>query len=124
MDDFKDVFLEEAPEMLESWEYHCLKLEKDLTNMEIINALFRTVHNLKGSSKSFNFDAFGDFVHIVENILTLAKDQNLQLTQEHISILLRAQSHLSTWLESIDDDPGCQSENPELESELKELASF
>ena len=123
MTDFLHIFLEEAPDMLQAWELHCMRLKKDPTNMDAINALFRMAHNLKGSSESVHLSAFGDFVYIAENILTEAKENRLQLTQKHISALLQTQNHLSTWLKHLEEDPRFLLDNSQLISELKYLST-
>ena len=60
--EFISIFLEEAIEILEKWEFICLNLEKKPTP-EGIKDLFRLAHNLKGSSRSVNLLEYGAFVH-------------------------------------------------------------
>ena len=70
------TFIEEAKDTLELWEKTCLELEKN-PNPESIKNLFRFAHNLKGSSRSVNLNAFGTFIHKIEDLITLLRDEKI-----------------------------------------------
>jgi two-component system, chemotaxis family, sensor kinase CheA len=98
--DFLAIFLDEAVEILERWEASCLELEKQ-SSTETLNALFRSAHNIKGSSRSVGLEAFGAFVHKVEDLITKLKNNELNVSSEIISVLFDAQKILADWIEKL-----------------------
>ena len=58
-----DVFFDEVNELLDNLEGHLLSLESDPTNNEIISAVFRAMHTIKGSAGMFGFDEIANFTH-------------------------------------------------------------
>ncbi|MGL4369322.1 MAG: Hpt domain-containing protein [Spirochaetota bacterium] len=69
LDSAKQTFMTESGEMLDEMERCLLSLEDNPSDTEMINALFRSVHTIKGSSGMFGFNDIMAFTHIVENIL-------------------------------------------------------
>ena len=118
---FLQVFLDEAAEMLERWEAACLELERSVSD-ETIDALFRQAHNLKGSSRSVGLEAYGAFVHLVEDVITLVKSRKLPCTPELIGLLLECQSTLMAWTEGLRDNPEHQVDTAVLRPRLETLA--
>jgi two-component system chemotaxis sensor kinase CheA len=55
--------------MLDEMERCLLEMEKNTEDTETINALFRSIHTIKGSSGMFGFHEIEKFTHVVENIL-------------------------------------------------------
>lgn len=74
-------FIEEAGDLLLKWEAVCLDLEKNPSE-DNWNALFRTAHNIKGTSRWVGLDSIGAFVHKVEDGITLAKQGRIELSPE------------------------------------------
>ena len=98
------TFVDEAFQMLEEAEKSCLALEKDPTDIQQITILFRQVHNIKGSSKSVEYDAVGDFAHVFENLLTLLKDGEIISNSDIVGVLLDGFDHLRLLIEHITED--------------------
>lgn len=119
---FIEIFLEEADEAASAWEKACLSLESD-TSDETINKLFRTAHNLKGSSKSIGLSDFGDFIHEVENLITKIKNKTLSVEPGVISILLEAESYIRKWIETLRQDSTGVCDCSEFLSRIKDFGS-
>ena len=66
----------------------------------IYDELFRSAHNLKCSSRAVGLDAFGDFVHKIEDGISLLKSGESKAHQEVIAALFAAQSMLMEWITS------------------------
>ncbi|RIU51434.1 Hpt domain-containing protein, partial [Klebsiella pneumoniae] len=62
-DDPIAAFRVEAGEVLEQVEQALLDLGHDLGNADLVNAVFRGLHTLKGSGAMFGFDALAGFTH-------------------------------------------------------------
>ncbi len=64
-----DVFVEEAKEHLQSLNDSLLALEKDITNYALINEIFRVAHTLKGMAGTMGFENMANLTHEMENVL-------------------------------------------------------
>ena len=83
-------FAPEAQEYLETLEANLLRLDKDPTNKELINQLFRTAHTLKGSAYTVGFQSIGDLVHHVEDFMGAVRDNHLTVLPGHTDLMLRS----------------------------------
>lgn len=85
--EFFATFLDEAVEVLQRWESTCLELDSN-PSTELLNDLFRSAHNLKGSARSVGLLDFGNFVHKVEDLITKLKVGELKPSAAIVSTLL------------------------------------
>lgn len=99
-----EMFCDEALEFLSRWETIGLELAKN-ENKELYPELFRIAHNLKGGSRTVGLMAFGDFVHKIEDGITLLRDGDISLSENVVSGLLDAQKILTSWVEVLKLDP-------------------
>lgn len=86
---FKD-FLDEAKEHLASIELNIISLEEDPENKEVINAIFRPFHSIKGVAGFLNLKDIHELSHEVENLLDGARSGNFPVTESVIDIVLQA----------------------------------
>ncbi len=68
-EELRAVFIDEATEIIEQLDIDIISYEEDPLSKELLNALFRGVHTLKGSANSFGFTRLGGFVHHFEDLL-------------------------------------------------------
>lgn len=101
---FLATFLEEALEMLASWEKACLSLDRLWTSADC-DALFRAAHNLKGSSRAVGLQAFGGFVHVVEDAIGSLREGRTEPSAERTGIFFDAQALLLQWVKRVSDEP-------------------
>ena len=113
LDKINSVFFEEAAELLEQLEGHLLSLDENPNDKEIIAAVFRSMHTIKGSSGMFGFDEISKFTHEVENTFDMVRNGSAPVTKELISLTLKARDHIRLLLDS--KTPG------EYSSESQEL---
>ena len=85
---FHDIFFEESFEGIASMESELLRLSPGTADKEIINTIFRAAHSIKGSASTFGFGEISDFTHKMETVLDKMRNDELEITQELISILL------------------------------------
>ena len=102
LDKMSNVFFEEAGDLLESLEGNLLSLEEDPGNMDIISAVFRAMHTIKGSAGMFGFNAISKFTHEVETTYDLVRNGSLPITHELIDLTLRARDHINDMLQHPD----------------------
>lgn len=86
----REIFVEEANEIIERLDSEILNFEEDPTNKEILNELFRGVHTLKGSANSFGFTRLGKFVHSFEDALDHYRNSQDVANAKTIDVFLEA----------------------------------
>jgi two-component system chemotaxis sensor kinase CheA len=71
-----------------------LKLEDAPDDTELINAVFRAAHTIKGSAGLFGLDDIVAFTHKAENVLDRVRNNELPLNEELIGLLLGCRDHI------------------------------
>ncbi|HRZ66141.1 MAG TPA: chemotaxis protein CheA [Spirochaetia bacterium] len=99
LDKFKATFREEALELLSQLEDTLLELESQPLNGELINAAFRAIHTIKGSSSMFGYDSVSKFTHEVETVLDKCRNGELPITKDFIGLTLKARDHIRILLD-------------------------
>ena len=82
------VFISEAQEQIESFEQLLLQLEDAPNDRELMDALFRCAHTVKGSAGVFGLDAVVAFTHHLETLLDRLREGLVALTPALSTLLL------------------------------------
>lgn len=109
-----DIFRIEAAELLEQMEQGLLDLEHRLDDRNLVDAVFRALHTLKGSGAMFGFDRLAAFTHHCETAFDRVRKGLAEATPELVSAVLDARDHMRALVE----DP--TSENTDEENYLLE----
>jgi len=96
-----DVFVTEARDLVQDVEEGILRLEDAPAGSETVNALFRAVHTLKGSSGLFGLDHMVQFTHVIETLLDLVRQGELAVTPGLVSALLPCGDHILNLVEAV-----------------------
>ncbi|MGO8807310.1 MAG: chemotaxis protein CheW [Candidatus Bathyarchaeia archaeon] len=67
-DQYRQLFIDEAKEHIDTITQSMLILEKEPENKEVVNMLFRSAHTLKGSSGMMGFKDFQELTHKMEDV--------------------------------------------------------
>ena len=105
MDSALQTFVEECGELLQQMEDALLRLETEPENQDIIDAMFRAAHTIKGSAGLFGLNEIVAFTHVVENVLDQVRDHTLPVTGELIAVLLPCRDHIATLVGVPADEP-------------------
>lgn len=97
-------FIQEAEDLLQIWEKHCMSLERHF-NQDEFDALFRAVHSLKGSSRMVGLQQFGEVLHVVEDTIVLVRKGQRSFSSQVTALLLEAHSHILNWVENLKTNP-------------------
>ncbi|MEM2099242.1 MAG: chemotaxis protein CheA [Candidatus Bathyarchaeia archaeon] len=97
---YRELFIEEAREHIDTLTKSLLILEKEPDNMEALNTLFRSAHTLKGSSGMMGFKDFQELTHAMEDVFDGMRRGN-KPTSNLINIILECIDALSSRLENI-----------------------
>lgn len=113
---FLNTFIEEAIESLTSWENLCLNITSE-NEKETIIQLFRIAHNLKGSAASVGLAQFSSHIHKTEELLTLLKNDELQLGIDIINLFFDLQKLSVEWIHALKQDPNYFNDNLQATSD-------
>ncbi len=106
VNEYKDIYLAEAREYLQSLNDSLLKLESEPDNGELVQEMFRAAHSLKGMSATMGYDHVTKLTHEMENILHLLREGSLALSSPLADVLFSSFDTLENLLAHI--------ENPQL----------
>jgi chemotaxis protein histidine kinase CheA/ActR/RegA family two-component response regulator len=84
----QEIFLVEAFEHIDAMIRNLLLIEKSPANPELIYALMRSAHSLKGSAAIAKYQEISVFAHAMEDLLTVFRDEALQMSTDAINLLL------------------------------------
>ncbi|RLE14572.1 hypothetical protein DRJ04_02115 [Candidatus Aerophobetes bacterium] len=94
-------FIAEAREHLESLEPKLLKLEKNPEDPELLNAIFRSFHTIKGSSSFLSLVQITELSHKLENVLDKLRKKELGVTPEIIDLIFKGMDILKSLIEDV-----------------------
>jgi two-component system chemotaxis sensor kinase CheA len=92
--DPKDVFRQEAQDLLAQLEAVLLDLEHRPDDIELIDSAFRALHTIKGSGSMFGFEAVAAFTHHVETAFDRVRKGSVAPSRELMAVALQAQDHM------------------------------
>jgi len=117
----QDTFFEECEELLEAMDEGLTAVEGGDHDPEVVNAIFRAVHSIKGGAGAFGLDELVAFAHKFETVFDEVRSNKLDLDTKLIQLLLRCSDHLSD-LVSVSRDGGSvdQEHNDVLVAGLEE----
>ncbi|MET3513988.1 two-component system chemotaxis sensor kinase CheA [Pseudacidovorax sp. 1753] len=90
LSEFVGIFVEEAREHLDAMESLLLALSPNRVDGEMLNALFRAAHSIKGGAATFGLDEVAGLAHVAESLLDRLRDQRLALSADIVDALLVA----------------------------------
>ncbi|MEZ3500075.1 chemotaxis protein CheA [Pantoea sp. KPR_PJ] len=88
--DFYQTFFDEADELLADMEKYLLDLDPLSPDKDLLNAIFRAAHSIKGGAGTFGFHILQETTHILENLLDAARCGKLMLTADIINLFLES----------------------------------
>ncbi len=118
MSQYKDEFISEAKDHLAVISESLIALEKDPSNDETINKLFRAFHTLKGNAATMGYIKFSELSHSLEDVLSKIRDKEIQTSPDNVDVIFRGVDLLESGLEEISTD---NPENIDAEPLIEEL---
>ncbi len=91
-------FIVESREHLANVETQVLTLEREPTNSESLNAVFRGFHTIKGLAGFLELWEIQKLAHEVETVLDRARNSQWTITGNAIDVILESADHLRRWL--------------------------
>ncbi|SDB43546.1 two-component system, chemotaxis family, sensor kinase CheA [Desulfonatronum thiosulfatophilum] len=97
-------FLEEAHEIVANLNGSLLELERSPDGKdELINDIFRYMHNLKGNSGLLGFTELNALAHEAESLLGMVRKGEMSLERDLIDLLLTATDQVDSLVARVDD---------------------
>ncbi len=100
--EYKELFLIEAKDNIEQLDKLFVDLEKDQSNQNAINAIFRITHTLKGNAMGLGIDSIADLSHVMEDVMIAIKSKQVNLNDELFKLLFRANDKLGALVNAME----------------------
>jgi len=101
LDQALQTFISESRELLEDMESALLAIEQTSEKDELINAIFRAAHTIKGSAGLFSLNHVVAFTHVVESVLDQVRDGSLTIDEPLVALLLSCRDHISALVAAV-----------------------
>lgn len=115
-------FLVEAGEILELLSEQLVQLEKQPDDKDLLNAIFRGFHTVKGGAGFLQLGAMVDCCHVTENLFDNLRNGRSQVTPALMDIVLQALDAVNAMFDHVKQRVAPQPASPELLSALEALA--
>src|SRR5262245_38451990 len=97
-------FVVESQEALAHVENQMLAIESGGTEIDtdLVNAVFRTMHSIKGAAGFLGLDRIGTLAHSLEELLNGMRNREIVPTSELVSTMLRAADFMKSLIDAVD----------------------
>ncbi len=96
------TYIAEGRELLQEMEDALLQLEQTEDRDELLNAIFRAAHTIKGSAGLFGLDDIVAFTHGAETLLDRLRAGELPIDEDLVALLLACRDHISDLIDQIE----------------------
>ncbi|MBU7592137.1 chemotaxis protein CheA [Metabacillus halosaccharovorans] len=121
MNQYLEVFIEESKEHLQSCNEKLLELEKNPTDLSIVNEIFRSAHTLKGMSATMGYEDLANLTHQMENVLDAIRNEKLTVTAEILDVVFASVDDLEEMVFSIAEGGDGKKDVSKVVEMLKEI---
>ncbi|BBO87182.1 chemotaxis protein CheA [Desulfosarcina ovata] len=87
-------FADESREHLEELEGCLLRLESSPSDSELLGAIFRSIHTIKGASEYLGFERIAELTHRLENLLDRFREGRLEVDKVAVDLLIDARDRM------------------------------
>lgn len=117
-----DAFFEECEDLLVALSDGLADMRDGRADSETVNAVFRSVHSIKGAAGAFSLEDLVGFAHIFETVLDEVRANRLATDDTLLRVLQRAGDTLAGLVEAARD--GIAADRTLVDPVLAELESF
>lgn len=100
----RDIFREEAAELLAQMEMPLIELEGNPSDAELINTVFRALHTIKGSGSMCGYRELAGFTHDLENLFDCMRKGRFCADERIIRLSLKAKDCMRYLLDGVDNE--------------------
>lgn len=120
---YRELFFEETDENLAILNQEVLQLEQHPEDKQIIDAIFRAAHTLKGMAATMGYNTMAKLTHAVENLFELVKSNQITVSSELISLFFDSLDTLTEIVEKLRLDEDDSVDISSLVAKLEKAAS-
>ena len=120
-EDILQDFLIEAGEILELLSEQLVELENNPEDKDLLNAIFRGFHTVKGGAGFLSLAELVDTCHGAENVFDVLRNGQRTVTQSLMDTMLRALDTVNTQFQAVQERETLQAADPALLEELHRL---
>ena len=121
-EDILQDFLIEAGEILEQLSEQLVELENDPQNKDLLNAIFRGFHTVKGGAGFLSLGALVDTCHGAENVFDTLRNGQRTVTSDLMDVILQSLDTINTQFAQVRAKEEPEAASPELLELLHKLS--
>lgn len=114
-------FIVEAGEILELLSTQLVELESNPDDMDLLNAIFRGFHTVKGGAGFLQLNPLVDCCHVAENVFDVLRKGELEVTAELMDVVLEALDCVTDMFEEVRSGQPLTPASDELMAALEQL---
>ncbi len=122
-EDILQDFLVEAGEILELLSEQLVELENNPEDRDLLNAIFRGFHTVKGGAGFLSLGELVDTCHGAENVFDILRNGQRQVTANLMDTMLRALDTVNEQFRAVQEREPLEPADPQLLDELHRLSS-
>ncbi|MEM9102073.1 MAG: chemotaxis protein CheA [Pseudomonadota bacterium] len=115
-------FIVEAGEILEQLSEQLVQLENTPQDSDLLNAIFRSFHTVKGGAGFLNLTNLVAICHVTENIFDLLRNNERSVTSDLMDVVLQALDEINTMFDVVKQMEQPEPANPDLMSALEKYS--
>lgn len=116
-------FLVEAGEILELLQEQLVDLEKSPNDKDLLNAIFRGFHTVKGGAGFLSLTALVEVCHRAENVFDMLRNGKLSVSADLMDIVLQSLDSVNAMFEDVKQMREPEPASPELLDSLDRIAA-
>ncbi|MGD8176752.1 chemotaxis protein CheW [Marinimicrobium sp. ARAG 43.8] len=114
-------FLVEASEILEKLSEQLVQLEQRPDDTDLLNAIFRGFHTVKGGAGFLQLDPMVECCHVTENLFDVLRNGQRQVTSELMDVVLQSLDTINQQFNDLSQREEMSQADPELIATLQRL---
>lgn len=118
---YLSMFLEESLENLTRLNDSLLELEQNPDDLEVVNAIFRVSHTIKGMSATMGYMKMSELTHKMEDVLSKFREGTLKVNRDVITALFKCSDMLESMVNNISDG---NTDDMDIDDIMNSLASI
>ena len=116
-------FLVEAGEIIEQLSEQLVELEQSPDDRDLLNAIFRGFHTVKGGAGFLQLNAMVDCCHVTENLFDILRNGDRDVTPELMDVVLQALDTVTQQFNQLQNGEEPEAADPQLIKNLELLVA-
>lgn len=122
-EDILQDFLVEAGEILENLSEQLVELERQPEDRDLLNAIFRGFHTVKGGAGFLQLTAMVECCHVTENLFDILRNGKRSVTPELMDVVLQALDAVNQQFDQVSHREELTEADPALIARLEQLVA-